>query len=99
MVGLLAVQSLICRNTPSIPMLFSDMVAVCGETTAGQALQTMHKKMLRDRTGRRILKDKPRISSSNIDMKILKSLPQNTFGRQYVDMLKKYVSWPLQEIQ
>ena len=68
-----------------------DMVAVCGETTACRALENMRKKMLADKTGRKILKEKPRLSTSTVDMKILKSLPHNTFGRQYVNMLSKYV--------
>lgn len=67
------------------------MVAVCGETTACQSLEKMRNAMLQDKNGKRILKDKPRISSSTVDLKILKSLPPNTFGRQYVDMLDKYV--------
>ena len=68
------------------------MVAVCGETTACHSLEKIRHKMLKDKVGSQILKEKPRISTSTIDMKILKSLPQNTFGRQYVNMLEKYVS-------
>ena len=67
-----------------------DMVAVCGETTACFALEGMRKKMQADKTGRRILAEKPRLSSSTINLKILKALPQKTFGRQYVDMLSKF---------
>ena len=67
-----------------------DMVAVCGETTACRALEVMRKKMEMNNTGNRILKEKPRLSTSTIDLKILKALPPKTFGRQYVDMLSQF---------
>ncbi|XP_076807342.1 ubiquinone biosynthesis protein COQ4 homolog, mitochondrial-like isoform X2 [Clavelina lepadiformis] len=70
------------------------MVAVCGETTASSALEHMKKKMENNATGTRILKEKPRISSSSVDLKVLRGLPPNTLGRQYVDMLNKYQITP-----
>ncbi|XP_002128422.2 ubiquinone biosynthesis protein COQ4 homolog, mitochondrial-like [Ciona intestinalis] len=67
-----------------------DMVAVCSETTACNALEHMRGRMLDDETGRRILNEQPRVNSSTIDLKLLRALPESTLGRQYVNMLNKY---------
>nr|CAB3232964.1 ubiquinone biosynthesis protein COQ4 homolog, mitochondrial-like [Phallusia mammillata] len=67
-----------------------DMVAVCGETTACRSLENIRSKMMEDVTGKIILKEKPRISSETMDLKLLRALPESTLGRQYVKMLDKY---------
>jgi ubiquinone biosynthesis protein COQ4 len=45
--------------------------------------------MLADPTGRRILKDRPRISSKTLSMEYLRSLPPNSVGRVYVGWLDR----------
>lgn len=45
--------------------------------------------MLSDPTGRRILRDRPRISSSTMSMTYLRTLPENTIGRTYADWLDR----------
>ncbi|XP_015781006.1 ubiquinone biosynthesis protein COQ4 homolog, mitochondrial [Tetranychus urticae] len=65
-----------------------DMVAVSGEVMGQQALKRMWKNMASDEEGSKILADKPRINSSQIDLKYLESLPVNSLGHQYVKFLK-----------
>jgi len=55
--------------------------------------------MDKDATGKRILREKPRISSNSVDLKLLQALPENTFGRRYVNMLNKYVSIEVNTMQ
>lgn len=45
--------------------------------------------MLRDPTGRRILRDRPRITSKTMSMTYLRSLPDNTVGRSYAEWLDR----------
>ncbi|KAG2053349.1 ubiquinone biosynthesis protein COQ4, mitochondrial [Suillus hirtellus] len=65
----------------------ADMVAACGETTAGPTLVKLRDTMLESPEGRRILKEMPRINSQTLDWEKLRSLPENTFGRAYVRWL------------
>ena len=45
--------------------------------------------MLSNSTGRRILRDRPRISSETMSVMKLRSLPENTVGRTYVGWLDR----------
>ena len=45
--------------------------------------------MLSSPTGRRILRDRPRITSSTLDVKKLRALPETTVGRAYVNWLDR----------
>lgn len=45
--------------------------------------------MLSHPTGRRILRDRPRITSSTLSLAYLRSLPKNTVGRAYVGWLDR----------
>jgi len=45
--------------------------------------------MLSNPTGRRILRDRPRITSSTLSLAYLRSLPDNTLGRAYVGWLDR----------
>ena len=45
--------------------------------------------MLSSDTGRRILQDRPRISSKTISMDYLRTLPENSVGRTYVSWLER----------
>jgi len=66
-----------------------DMVAALGETTAGSALPRLRDTMLASEEGRRILKQRPRINSSSVDMDKLAQLPVGTFGRAYITWLER----------
>src|SRR6266581_2814384 len=65
------------------------MVAALGETTAGPVLPHLLDNMLASAEGRRILRERPRINTSTIDMAALARLPENTFGRAYVTWLER----------
>jgi ubiquinone biosynthesis protein COQ4 len=43
----------------------------------------MRDRMLQDREGRKILRERPEINTSTIDMEYLSKLPKNTFGYNY----------------
>ena len=45
--------------------------------------------MLADPTGRRILRDRPRITSKSLNLEYLRSLPDNSVGRAYVTWLDR----------
>ena len=66
-----------------------DMVAALGETTAGPVLPRLLDHLLGSAEGRRILKERPRINTSTIDMEALARLPENTFGHTYVTWLER----------
>lgn len=65
------------------------MVAALGETTAGPALPRLRDRMLESAEGRQILKERPRVNSSTVDMKALSGLPEGTFGRAYITWLDR----------
>ena len=65
-----------------------DAVAALGEVTGLGALEEMRNNMLLSQTGRQILRERPMINSSTIDLDKLGNLPQNTFGFKYVEFLK-----------
>ncbi|KAI8872879.1 coenzyme Q biosynthesis Coq4 [Ramicandelaber brevisporus] len=64
-----------------------DLVATLGDTTGMLALPSIRDRMLSSPTGRRILRERPTISSSTIDLKRLATLPDGTFGREYIRFL------------
>nr|GAT47407.1 ubiquinone biosynthesis protein [Mycena chlorophos] len=66
-----------------------DMVAALGETTAGPALPRLRDIMLASPEGRQILKDRPRINSSTVDLDKLAKMPEGTFGREYTTWLER----------
>ena len=45
--------------------------------------------MLADPTGRRILRDRPRITSATLSLPALRALPEHTVGREYVTWLDR----------
>ncbi|XP_065842324.1 ubiquinone biosynthesis protein COQ4 homolog, mitochondrial-like [Oscarella lobularis] len=65
----------------------SDMVAALGETTGESALFRMQRRMRESDEGRRILEEKPRISTKTIDLEKLRSLPESSLGHRYVTFL------------
>ncbi|XP_045144448.1 ubiquinone biosynthesis protein COQ4 homolog, mitochondrial [Echinops telfairi] len=64
-----------------------DMVAVLGETTGRHTLKALRDQMRRDPEGAQILQERPRIALSTLDLGKLQSLPEGTFGRQYLRFL------------
>ncbi|XP_006835046.1 PREDICTED: ubiquinone biosynthesis protein COQ4 homolog, mitochondrial [Chrysochloris asiatica] len=64
-----------------------DMVAVLGETTGHRALEALRDQMRRDPEGAQILQERPRISLSTLDLNKLESLPEGSFGREYLRFL------------
>jgi ubiquinone biosynthesis protein COQ4 len=67
-----------------------DMVAACGEATAQPFFIThLKNRMLRDSTGRRILRDRPRITSQTMPLELLRCLPANSVGRTYAAWLDR----------
>jgi len=67
-----------------------DLIAALGEATATPYfIYRLRDAMLLSPTGRRILRDRPRISSQTLSMPYLRSLPANTVGRAYADWLDR----------
>ena len=63
------------------------MVAALGETTSGIFLNRIRDQMLQDPEGRRILRERPVITSETMQLDTLRQLPDGTFGREYVRFL------------
>lgn len=68
-----------------------DMIACLGETTGEGALQNILQVMQSSKEGREILKEKPRINTKTVNLKELKSLPEDTFGHHYYKFLEDNV--------
>jgi ubiquinone biosynthesis protein COQ4 len=67
-----------------------DLIAALGEATATPYfIYRLRDTMLSSPTGRRILRDRPRISSQTMSMSYLRGLPENTVGRAYADWLDR----------
>jgi ubiquinone biosynthesis protein COQ4 len=65
------------------------MVAALGEATATPFfINKLRDTMLSDPTGRRILRDQPRITSTSLDVDKLRNLPEHTLGREYARWLE-----------
>jgi len=65
-----------------------DMVATLGETTSSHFITKLRDEMLLNAQGRSILKQRPFVNSNTINMSQLEALPNETFGKQYVQFLK-----------
>ncbi|KIW89995.1 ubiquinone biosynthesis protein COQ4, mitochondrial [Cladophialophora bantiana CBS 173.52] len=67
-----------------------DMVAALGEATAQPFfISWLRNRMLSDPTGRRILRDRPRITSKTMSLEKLRQLPDNSVGRTYAAWLDR----------
>ncbi|XDG07997.1 hypothetical protein ABKA04_007612 [Annulohypoxylon sp. FPYF3050] len=67
-----------------------DMIAALGEATASPYfIERLHRAMLGSPTGRRILRDRPRITSASLNLPHLRTLPPNTVGGTYVAWLDR----------
>lgn len=68
----------------------SDLIATLGETTATPYfIYRLRDAMLSSPIGRRILRDRPRITSHTISTQHLRTLPDNSVGRTYASWLDK----------
>ncbi|XP_032426738.1 ubiquinone biosynthesis protein COQ4 homolog, mitochondrial [Xiphophorus hellerii] len=65
-----------------------DMVAVLGETTGHLALINLKERMKNDPEGYTILTERPRIRLSTLDLEKMASLPDESFGREYLRFLE-----------
>jgi ubiquinone biosynthesis protein COQ4 len=66
------------------------MVAACGEATSTPYfIYRLRDSMLSSPTGRRILRDRPRITSQTMSMTYLRTLPENSVGRAYAAWLDR----------
>ena len=66
-----------------------DMISAFGELTGQPTLPIIHKKMLADPEGFDLLRDKPTVNSRTLDLNKLANLKENSFGREYVEFLKR----------
>lgn len=67
-----------------------DLIAALGEATATPYfIYRLRDAMLSNPTGRRILRDRPRITSENMSLEYLRSLPEGTVGRTYAIWLDR----------
>ncbi|KAM4533122.1 ubiquinone biosynthesis protein COQ4 homolog, mitochondrial [Fundulus diaphanus] len=66
-----------------------DMVAVLGETTGHLALINLRDRMQNDPEGYTILTERPRIRLSTLDLEKMASLPDGSFGREYLRFLEE----------
>ncbi|KAM6903043.1 ubiquinone biosynthesis protein COQ4 homolog, mitochondrial [Xenentodon cancila] len=65
-----------------------DMVAVLAETTGQLALINLRDRMRNDPEGYAVLIERPRIRLSTLDLSSMASLPDGTFGREYLRFLE-----------
>lgn len=66
----------------------ADLIAVFGEASAEPFTVTrLRDAMLADPTGRQILRERPRITSTSLNLDYLRSLPLNTLGAEYIKWL------------
>ncbi|OCK79514.1 ubiquinone biosynthesis protein COQ4, mitochondrial [Lepidopterella palustris CBS 459.81] len=67
-----------------------DLIAALGEATAQPFfIDHLRNRMLLSPTGRRILRDRPRINSTSLSIPRLRSLPSNTLGFAYAAWLDR----------
>lgn len=67
-----------------------DLIAIFGETTASPYfIQRLRRAMLFSQSGRRILRDRPRITSESLNLPYLRTLASNTVGGTYVAWLDR----------
>ena len=67
-----------------------DLIAALGETTASPCfIYRLRDVMLSSSTGRRILQDRPRITSQTMPVQKLRDLPENSVGGVYVSWLDR----------
>lgn len=85
--------SLLSSSPPSHPPLTNipslDMIAVLSETTAGPFLPRLRDRMLESRSGRNLLRERPRITEKSVDLVRLEGMREGSLGREYVEWLRR----------
>ncbi|AOW07772.1 ubiquinone biosynthesis protein COQ4, mitochondrial [Yarrowia lipolytica] len=67
-----------------------DLVATLGEATAQPYfIYKLREQMLKDPTGRRLLREQPRMTSKSLDLDKLRNMKVGSIGRTYVEWLDK----------
>lgn len=68
----------------------NEFIVGLGESTALPiVLEKLKLQMLNDPVGRKILQEKPRMTSTSLDLDFLRSLPDNTIGKTYINWLDR----------
>ncbi len=67
----------------------ADMINAFGELTGLENMKKVRDLMKNDPEGAKILADRPVINSKTVDLDKLEKLPQNSFGREYIEFLKR----------
>ena len=84
---------MVCRLFPEswrLNLIDIDLIAAFGEATAQPYfIYELRNRMLLHPTGRRILRDRPRLTSTSLDIPRLRSLPKNTVGYVYTEWLDR----------
>ena len=65
------------------------MIHAASERTAGASLPHLRDVMLSTEEGRRVLRDRPYVSSKTVDVVWLSKLPKGTFGREFITFLDR----------
>eukprot|EP01134_Creolimax_fragrantissima_P003408 CFRG3408T1 len=64
-----------------------EMIATLGETTGECTLRFLRDKMLKTEEGKELLRKRPLITEKYVNVPFLRTLPDGTFGREYVRFL------------
>lgn len=68
----------------------NEFIVALGESTAiSPVLKKLQRQMLSDPVGRQILKERPRMTSTSLDLDYLRLLPTNTIGHTYIKWLDR----------
>lgn len=68
----------------------NENIVALGESTAvTPVLRRLQRQMLADATGRRLLRERPRITSTSLNLAHLRSLPENSIGNTYIRWLDR----------
>ncbi|KAK6200243.1 coenzyme Q biosynthesis protein Coq4-domain-containing protein [Scheffersomyces amazonensis] len=68
----------------------NEFIVALGESSAiSPILRALQRKMLADPTGRQILRERPRMTSTSLDLEYLRQLPTNSIGNTYVRWLDR----------
>lgn len=68
----------------------NENIVALGESTAIRPiLRNLQKQMLSDPVGRQILRERPRMTSTSLDLDYLRSLPANSIGNTYINWLDR----------
>ncbi|ODQ80163.1 hypothetical protein BABINDRAFT_35310 [Babjeviella inositovora NRRL Y-12698] len=66
----------------------NEFIVALGESTAiTSVLKKLRREMLANPTGRRILRERPRMTSTSLNLEHLRSLPASTLGNTYIQWL------------